>query len=69
MINQEDTDDFGRVDTTGKGARMSCPNCGTTDITAKDWEGESQGASCKVKCEQCEWRWMEYYKADYWEAS
>ena len=68
LTSQEDTDDFGSVDTTGKGARMTCPNCGSSDISANEWEADGQAASCTVSCddEDCGWIWREHYTANYW---
>ena len=46
---------------------VKCPKCGCDDISASDWESGTDSASCKVDCQECDFRWYEYYKAVSWE--
>lgn len=38
-----------------------CPNCGSSDIDASDYDG-GRVLSCKVTCDECGSEWVELYR-------
>ena len=54
-------------DLKGNGARETCPKCDSDDIESSDHDFGRFDATCKVVCHNCEFRWVEYFKAESWE--
>jgi len=51
----------------GNGVLEKCPRCNSGDISASDWNGSINTASCSVTCNNCHCSWTEVYAATSWE--
>lgn len=55
----------GRI--SGNGTLEKCPRCDSNDISAGDWNGSPNAASCSVTCNKCNCSWTETFTASSWE--
>jgi len=52
---------------SGNGTLEKCPKCSSKQISATDWDGGLNEASCTVTCEKCGVRWTETYRCATWD--
>jgi hypothetical protein len=46
---------------------VKCPDCESPDISYEDWEAQDTICTCLMCCEECDFKAIQYYKADGWE--
>jgi len=52
--------------TSGEGTLQKCPVCNSTDISAGNWDGGVDYASCDVTCDDCGTKWIEEFTCASW---
>jgi hypothetical protein len=55
----------GRI--SGNGTLEKCPRCDSDDISAGEWNGAKNFASCSVTCNKCDCSWTETFTIPSWE--
>jgi hypothetical protein len=55
----------GRI--SGKGTLEKCPRCDSDDVSAGEWYGAKNFASCSVTCDKCHCSWTETFTESSWE--